>query len=79
MRKANLHPNPLSGYSEDCPDPEDEADDLEPEPDALCSDCGDDVFCSDRHFVEGFERFGAILCACCFEDRCEDDGEASHD
>ena len=23
MTRANLHPNPLSGYSEDYPDPED--------------------------------------------------------
>lgn len=32
MRRANLHPNPLSGWSEDYPDPEDERED--------CADCG---------------------------------------
>jgi hypothetical protein len=43
------------------------------EPDALCTDCGDDIFCTDRHFMEGFERFGAILCESCFNERCEEE------
>ena len=77
MGKTNLHPNPLSGYSEDYPDDEDVElgeDDFD-EPDALCADCGDDVFCTDRHFTEGFERFGAIVCEGCFNERCEEDGD----
>lgn len=67
MSRTNLHPNPLSGVSEDYPDPE--------EPDALCADCGDDVFAEDRHFVEGFERFGALLCEGCFNERCEEEDD----
>ena len=78
MGKANLHPNPLSGYSEDYPDPEDDFD-ADDEPDALCADCGDDVFCTDRHFTEGFERFGALLCEGCFNERCEEDDDGEHD
>ena len=72
MSRANLHPNPLSGVSEDYPDPDkfDEGDD---EPDALCADCGEDVFAEDRHFVEAFERFGTLLCEGCFNDRCEEE------
>jgi hypothetical protein len=48
------------------------------EPDAVCADCGDDCFAEDWHFVEAFERFGAILCDGCFQERCEDDA-ASED
>lgn len=46
------------------------------EPDALCADCGDDCFAEDRHGVECFERFSAILCEGCFNERCaEEDDE----
>lgn len=81
MGKANLHPNPLSGYSEDYPDDEDTGPDWDDlgEPDALCADCGDDVFCTDRHFTEGFERFGALVCEGCFNERCEDEGDQDND
>lgn len=75
--KANLHPNPLSGVSEDYPDPDEielSEDDFD-EPDALCADCGDDVFSEDRHFVEAFERFGTLLCEGCFNERCEAEGD----
>lgn len=41
----------------------------------VCTDCGDDAFAEDRHFVEGFERFGAILCDGCFRERCEEEDE----
>lgn len=75
MRRANLHPNPLSGYSEDYPDDEDDAFLEDDEPDALCTDCGDDVFCTDRHFTEGFEWFGSILCEGCFNERREEEGD----
>lgn len=32
MKRANLHPNPLSGHSEDYPDPDEDRED--------CDDCG---------------------------------------
>jgi len=77
VSRANLHPNPLSGVSEDYPDPDEielGEDDFD-EPDALCADCGEDVFAEDRHFVEGFERFGALLCEGCFNERCEEEDD----
>lgn len=74
-KQANLHPNPLSGYSEDYPDPEDDMPEEDEEPDAMCADCGEGVFAEDRHFAEGFERFGALLCEGCFNERCEDEDD----
>lgn len=44
------------------------------EPDALCGDCGDPVYAQEIS-VEGFERFGAILCQPCFNERCEEEGD----
>lgn len=43
------------------------------EPDALCADCADPIHADDIAVVEGFERFDALLCADCFEARCEAD------
>lgn len=45
------------------------------EPDALCADCGEDCFAEDKHAVECFERFGAILCEGCFNERCEEEDD----
>jgi len=45
------------------------------EPDMMCGDCGDGVYAEDAHNVEAWERFGAIVCRACFNDRCEEDGD----
>jgi hypothetical protein len=44
-------------------------------PDATCTDCDEPVYADDIAVVEGFERFGALLCGECFEARCEEDCE----
>lgn len=44
------------------------------EPDALCGDCGDPLYAEELN-VEAFERFGALLCDTCFDERCEEDGD----
>ena len=45
------------------------------EPDMLCSDCGDGICAEEAHNVECWERFAAILCADCFSERCEEEGD----
>lgn len=48
-------------------DPEDDDFDM------LCGDCGEGIYAEESHNVECFERFATILCAGCFEDRCEEE------
>jgi len=50
-------------------------DDFEDHPDMLCADCGDGCWAEDRHGVESWERFNAILCRGCFDDRCDEETE----
>ena len=40
----------------------------------VCPDCGEEVDQAKIN-VEGFERFGALLCEGCFESRCEAEDE----
>lgn len=50
-------------------DPEDEDFDM------LCGDCGEGLCAEEAHNVECWERFAAILCADCFSERCEEEGD----
>lgn len=45
------------------------------EPDMLCGDCGEGVYAEESQLVESWERFNAILCRGCFNERCEDEGD----
>ena len=62
--------------SHDPQSPTDAADffDDDDEPDMLCTDCGDGIWAEDVN-VEAYERFAAVLCRDCFDERCADEGD----
>ncbi len=44
------------------------------EPDALCCDCGEPLYAEELS-VEGYERFNAILCPACEQERLDEEDE----
>lgn len=41
---------------------------------AVCSDCGE-AMTDMENLVEAFEVYGVLMCAICFDERCEEEGD----